>query len=176
MNSATDISNNLNNLQNSTAKQQAENNKRNMGSSELGQDAFLQLLMVQLKNQDPMNPMDNQEFIAQQAQFTQVSELQKLNSSLIASNSLMQSSNLIGKEVTLIDPDDTTKRITGTVTGAVYNGSQAGITVNGKNYPLGLIESIKQPGTEQPPAEGEGDAGGGSEEGDGDKHPEQLKA
>lgn len=163
MNSATDINNTLSNLQNSTAKQQAENNKRNMGSTELGQDAFLQLLMTQLKNQDPMNPMDNQEFIAQQAQFTQVSELQKLNASLVASNSLMQSSNLIGKEVTLIDPDNTQNRITGVVTGAIYNGSEAGITVNGKNYPLGLIESIKEPGSEQPPVEGDGSGDGADE-------------
>lgn len=135
-------------MQNNTAKIQAENAQRTMGSTELGQDAFLQLLMVQLKNQDPMNPMSNQDFIAQQAQFTQVTELQKLNETLTASNSLLQASSLIGKEVTLIDPNNTSQRITGIVEGAIYTGQEAGITINGKNYPLGLIESIKEPGAD----------------------------
>lgn len=146
MQSSSSINNTLTSMQNNTAKIQAENAQKNMGSTELGQDAFLQLLMVQLKNQDPMNPMSNQDFIAQQAQFTQVTELQKLNSTLTASNSLLQASSLIGKEVTLIDPNDTSNRITGIVEGAIYTGQEAGITINGKNYPLGLIESITDPG------------------------------
>lgn len=148
MQSSSSINNTLTNMQNNTAKIQAENAQRTMGSTELGQDAFLQLLMVQLKNQDPMNPMSNQDFIAQQAQFTQVTELQKLNETLTASNSLLQASSLIGKEVTLIDPNDTSQRITGIVEGAIYTGQEAGITINGKNYPLGLIESIKEPGAD----------------------------
>ena len=148
MQSSSSIENTLTNMQNNTAKIQAENAQRTMGSTELGQDAFLQLLMVQLKNQDPMNPMSNQDFIAQQAQFTQVTELQKLNETLTASNSLLQASSLIGKEVTLIDPNNTSQRITGIVEGAIYTGQEAGITINGKNYPLGLIESIKEPGAD----------------------------
>lgn len=148
MQSSSSINNTLTNMQNNTAKIQAENAQRTMGSTELGQDAFLQLLMVQLKNQDPMNPMSNQDFIAQQAQFTQVTELQKLNETLTASNSLLQASSLIGKEVTLIDPNNTSQRITGIVEGAIYTGQEAGITINGKNYPLGLIESIKEPGAD----------------------------
>ena len=148
MQSSSSINNTLTNMQNNTAKIQAENARRTMGSTELGQDAFLQLLMVQLKNQDPINPMSNQDFIAQQAQFTQVTELQKLNETLTASNSLLQASSLIGKEVTLIDPNNTSQRITGIVEGAIYTGQEAGITINGKNYPLGLIESIKEPGAD----------------------------
>ena len=148
MQSSSSINNTLTNMQNNTAKIQAENAQRTMGSTELGQDAFLQLLMVQLKNQDPMNPMSNQDFIAQQAQFTQVTELQKLNETLTASNSLLQASSLIGKEVTLIDPNNTSQRITGIVEGAIYTGQEAGITINGKNYPLGLIESIREPGAD----------------------------
>ena len=107
MQSSSSIENTLTNIKNNTAKVNAENAKNNVGRTELDQNAFLQLLMVQLQNQDPMNPTDNQEFIAQQAQFTQVTELQKLNETLTASNSLLQASSLIGKEVTLIDPNKT---------------------------------------------------------------------
>ena len=160
MQSSSSINNTLTNMQNNTAKIQAENAQKNMGSTELGQDAFLQLLMVQLKNQDPMNPMSNQDFIAQQAQFTQVTELQKLNSTLTASNSLLQASSLIGKEVTLIDPNDTSNRIVGVVEGAIYTGQEAGITINGKNYPLGLIESITDPNL----SSGSEDSSGGNTE------------
>lgn len=160
MQSSSSINNTLTNMQNNTAKIQAENAQRTMGSTELGQDAFLQLLMVQLKNQDPMNPMSNQDFIAQQAQFTQVTELQKLNETLTASNSLLQASSLIGKEVTLIDPNDTSQRITGIVEGAIYTGQEAGITINGKNYPLGLIESITDPNL----SSGSEDSSGGDTE------------
>ncbi|HIZ27952.1 MAG TPA: flagellar hook capping protein [Candidatus Adamsella sp.] len=148
MQSSSSIENTLTNIKNNTAKVNAENAKNNVGRTELDQNAFLQLLMVQLQNQDPMNPTDNQEFIAQQAQFTQVTELQKLNETLTASNSLLQASSLIGKEVTLIDPNNTSQRITGIVEGAIYTGQEAGITINGKNYPLGLIESIKEPGAD----------------------------
>ena len=44
-------------------------------TSELGQDAFLNLLVTQLQNQDPLNPQANEEFVAQLAQFTQVEQL-----------------------------------------------------------------------------------------------------
>ena len=80
MQSSSSIENTLTNIKNNTAKVNAENAKNNVGRTELDQNAFLQLLMVQLQNQDPMNPTDNQEFIAQQAQFTQVTELQKQRS------------------------------------------------------------------------------------------------
>lgn len=42
-------------------------------------DAFLQMLVAQLKNQDPMSPMDNQDFLAQMAQFSTVEELQNMS-------------------------------------------------------------------------------------------------
>ncbi len=144
MSSLSDINNTLSDIQSSTARARAALASANKGNSDLGQDAFLMLLMTQLQNQDPMNPMDNKEFIAQQAQFTQVSELQKMNTSLGASNSLMQASSLIGKEVTLIDPENVKNEIKGTVTEAKFNGKEAGIVVNGKAYPISLLKTIKE--------------------------------
>jgi flagellar basal-body rod modification protein FlgD len=70
--------------------------------AELGQDAFLQLLITQLKYQDPLSPIEDTEFIAQLAQFSALAELQKLNEHLTKSateQSLAYAAALIGKEV-----------------------------------------------------------------------------
>ena len=51
----------------------------NSSLKELDKDNFLQLLITQLKNQDPMNPMDNQEFLAQLATFNSLEQLMSIN-------------------------------------------------------------------------------------------------
>lgn len=147
MTSAIDITNSLTTLQNNTAAVQAQQNAKTAGSSDMGQDAFLQLLMAQLKNQDPLNPTDSNQFMSQQAQFTQISELQKLNKSVASSNQMMQASTLIGKDVSLTDPNDATKTISGTVSEAKINSSGASVVVNGNEYPLNNILSVKEAST-----------------------------
>lgn len=62
------------------------------GSSNLGQDQFLQLLVAQMQNQDPINPMDGKEFAAQLAQFNSVEQLIGVNDSL---KSLQESQNMM---------------------------------------------------------------------------------
>lgn len=130
----------------------AQKNAKKQGSTELGQDAFLQLMMCQLQQQDPLKPTDSTQFLAQQAQMTQVSETQKMNTNLTkllenqsSSTQIMQASSLIGKEVTLLDPADTTGKttITGKVTEAKFNSTGAGITVNGTDYGLGTVTGVK---------------------------------
>lgn len=73
-------------------------------SGELGKDAFLKLLVAQLKYQDPLEPSSSEEFIATTAQFTVVEKLDELtkqgaNTALV--NSLTTASALIGREVTV---------------------------------------------------------------------------
>jgi flagellar basal-body rod modification protein FlgD len=74
--------------------------------NELGKDAFLKLLTAQLANQDPLDPVDNQAFIAQLAQFSSLEQLQgvssRLDSLLLATTSSAQLStaSLVGKEIT----------------------------------------------------------------------------
>ena len=73
-------------------------------SGELGKDAFLKLLVAQLKYQDPLEPSSSEEFIATTAQFTVVEKLDELtkqgaNTALV--NSLTTASALIGREITV---------------------------------------------------------------------------
>ncbi|WHP39587.1 flagellar hook assembly protein FlgD [Lysinibacillus boronitolerans] len=75
------------------------------GNSELGKDAFLQLLITQLQHQDPTNPMDDREFITQMAQFSSLEQMQNMTKameSLLASQQQTQMMNyttFIGKKV-----------------------------------------------------------------------------
>jgi flagellar basal-body rod modification protein FlgD len=74
------------------------------GDSTLGKDQFLKILITQLQNQDPMQPMEDKEFIAQMAQFSSVEQLMNISTQLTALNqSLGSVSGLIGKEVTWTD-------------------------------------------------------------------------
>lgn len=120
-----------------------QNEEKTTGATEIGQDAFLQLLMAQMSNQDPLEPTSNEQFISQTAQFTQINELQKLNSAYSSSSEFMQASSLIGKTVTVTDPDNDTKTITGKVSEANFNGTDTSITMNGKTYPIDLIVGVK---------------------------------
>ena len=135
-------------IQNNTTRVQAEQAATRTGSSELGQDAFLQLLITQMKHQDPLNPMNNTEFLSQQAQFTQISELQKLNKTLSSTNEMMQASSLIGKQVDLSDPNDISKIISGIVSEAKMDSNGASVVIDGTAYPLNTIISIKEASTE----------------------------
>lgn len=75
------------------------------GTNELGKDAFLQLLVTQLRYQDPLSPMENEAFLAQLAQFSSLEQMQEMNANLEDSMLLTQSLNnsaaagLIGKNV-----------------------------------------------------------------------------
>lgn len=121
-------------------------------SSDLGSDQFLMLMMKQLQAQDPLNPMDNKDFIAQQAQFTQVSATKemseatkKLNDNMSTNNSIMQTLSLVGKQVSIIDPEDKEgkKTIEGVVSEAKFTNTGAAIVVNGKEYSISSVKSVK---------------------------------
>lgn len=82
------------------------------GNSSLDKDAFMQLLVTQLQNQDPTSPMDDKEFISQMAQFSSLEQMQNVAKSIdslseIAKQSqLMQYNSFIGKDVTWHEASD----------------------------------------------------------------------
>lgn len=70
----------INNILSQTS--QAFNQKDKASNSEMGQQEFLQLLVAQMRNQDPINPLDSKEFAAQLAQFNSVEQLISVNNGL----------------------------------------------------------------------------------------------
>src|SRR3990172_11869909 len=71
----------------------------------LGKDDFLRLLVIQLRNQDPLSPVDQNEFISQTAQFTSLEELQNIRKALEAQQtasdiaSLAQAAGFVGRQI-----------------------------------------------------------------------------
>jgi flagellar basal-body rod modification protein FlgD len=89
----------------------------------LDSDAFLKLLVAQLKYQDPSKPADSTQMMAQSAQFTMVQRLEDMAKSTASTNGIeqgMAASNLVGKSVSWLATDGTTQ--TGTVTSASFGG------------------------------------------------------
>ncbi|MFP4372120.1 MAG: flagellar hook capping FlgD N-terminal domain-containing protein [Halanaerobium sp.] len=73
------------------------------GNDGLGQDAFFKILITQLQNQDPLNPMEDREFVSQMAEFSSLEKNEKIYSLLeekLGSNQVIENSNLIGQEIT----------------------------------------------------------------------------
>lgn len=118
---------------------------------ELGKDAFLNLLVTQLRNQDPLKPMEDHTFIAEMAQFSALEQMQNLNKMLEAQNqfaALSQASGLIGKEVVLLPPEDGAQTIQGTVSEVRQQGGAVKVVVEGEAYDAGWITSVAQAGTQ----------------------------
>lgn len=85
--------------------QSSSQTAQSSNSNELGQDAFMELMIAQLKNQNPLEPMENGEFLAQMAQFSTASGVGELKDSFdnftssFNSNQALQASSLVGREV-----------------------------------------------------------------------------
>lgn len=76
------------------------NAKKTTENKVLGQDEFLKILIAQLQNQDPMQPMQDRDFIAQMAQFSSVEQMMTMASEIqLLRQSMGISSDLIGKNV-----------------------------------------------------------------------------
>lgn len=82
--------------------------KSNEDNQTLGKDQFLKILITQLQNQDPMQPLQDKEFIAQMATFTSVEQLMNISKQLdVMNQSLGTVSGLIGKRVSWIETEFT---------------------------------------------------------------------
>ena len=88
-----------------TTKKTATDTTSQTGNSTLGKDAFLQLLVTQMQHQNPLDPQDNGEFVAQLAQFSSLEGITSLNESVtnitsaMASSQALQASSLVGRSV-----------------------------------------------------------------------------
>ncbi len=109
---------------------------------------YMKVLIAQLQNQNPLEPLDNNEMASQLAQFSQLQQLESMNSNfaqILAITNRSYANSLIGKEVTFFAQDTTTGELvqkTGVVN-EVFNDLNKGesllkITVDGQEYTLNL--------------------------------------
>ncbi|HYH49192.1 MAG TPA: flagellar hook capping FlgD N-terminal domain-containing protein [Acidimicrobiia bacterium] len=87
----------------------------------VGKDMFLKLLVAQLKFQNPMEPVDSSQFMAQTAQFTMVEKLQAMaaqTEALVMGEASQRAAGLLGRQVTYVDDNGATQ--TGVVTGTKF--------------------------------------------------------
>ena len=117
---------------------------------QMGQDTFLKLLITQLRNQDPLKPMEDREFIAQMAQFSSLEQMQNMNKNLQAftqgfldGESGYRAVSLIGRTITAIDPDDSEKPITGKVDYVQFDGGIALLRVGDKDIPVANVMKVE---------------------------------
>ncbi len=110
------------------------------GTSNLGKDAFLQLLVAEMQNQDPLEPSSNTEWISQLATFSQLEELQSLTST--AENS--QIFSLVGKQVIVTTESPAGGKLTksGIVDYVTYNGGEAKFSIDGSLYSMENLNSV----------------------------------
>ncbi len=102
------------------------------GSTDLGKDAFLQLLVTQMQNQDPMNPSTDTEYVAQLAQFSQLEQLQNLGTESEKS----QAFSLVGRYCVFQtkDSNGNTSYPEGYVNSVNISGSKITLSVGDKVY------------------------------------------
>ena len=115
----------------------------NAGSKSVGdQDTFLKLLVAQLKYQDPSNPADSTQFLAQTAQFTQVEKLGQI-ADMLQSQQLIGASALVGAQVTYQDANGMTQ--TGIVSKTKLNGdSEPTLVVGDTDVQLSKVTEVQQ--------------------------------
>ena len=98
----------------------------------LGKDQFLKLFVAQLQHQDPMNPMNDSEFMGQMASFStleQVSNLAAANERIASNLTSTSAIGLIGRTVSYVDANDEIQ--TGKVDKVTTAGGKPVLTVNG---------------------------------------------
>lgn len=114
--------------------------QKSASNSGMDKDAFLQLLVAQMKYQDPLEPTSNTEYISQYATFSQVEQLQNM----AATMELTRASSMVGKLVTIETTDNAgnTKQIQGTVEYVTYENNKAYVSVDGALYSLDDVIAI----------------------------------
>ena len=98
-------------------------------AAQIGIQDFLKILVAQLGNQDPLKPMDNQEFVTQLAQFTSLQQTQEMNDKLgqlLSAQASQQSIGLLGKTV---DVDTPSGASSGLVTGLSFTSGEPRMTI-----------------------------------------------
>ncbi len=109
-------------------------------SSGYDKDAFMQILVAQMKYQDPLEPTSNTEYISQYATFTQVEQLSNMASAM----SMSRASEMVGKTVLISEHTDGggTNDVQGVVDFVTYQGNKAYLNIDGVNYNIDDVAQV----------------------------------
>ena len=105
-------------------------------TTDLGKDDFLKLLVAQLQSQDPLNPMEDKEFISQMAQFTSLEQMKNVSNAV----QITQATSYIGKQVTW--DDETGEQQTGIAKSVRIVSGEPKIVVGDQNIALAKVTSV----------------------------------
>lgn len=123
-----------------TASQSSLNKANAASGDSMDKDAFLQLLVAQMKYQDPLEPTSNTEYISQYAQFSQVEQMQNMAVSM----DLQRASGLVGQEVYVktTDSQGKTDYVQGKVDYVVYENGKAYVSIDESLYSLDDLDTV----------------------------------
>ncbi|MDX3966415.1 MAG: flagellar hook assembly protein FlgD [Bradyrhizobium sp.] len=119
----------------STSRSSSTDSSSATSSNSVDYNTFLQLLIAEMKNQDPTNPMDTSQYMSQFAQLSTVEQAMQTNSkldALLSSQSLSQANGLIGKTVSFTDS-----------TGASFSGKVVSVSINSDGSIATLADGTK---------------------------------
>lgn len=131
-------------LQQTSATAESEKEKsKATNSSALDKDAFLQLLVAQMKYQDPLEPTSNTEYISQYATFSELEQMQNMSSTM----ELSRAASLVGQTVVVetTDANGETMSDMGVVDYISYENSKALVWINGSSYALDDVKEVADP-------------------------------
>jgi flagellar basal-body rod modification protein FlgD len=116
---------------------------RNVGSQDISSDQFLRLLVTQLQNQDPLNPMNNEEFLTQLAQLQSLQKQMETadnTKNLLLAQNIGAASALLGKAVTAMSGGYATS---GTVEKVLVSNGQVSLVVGGREIALSDVTEVR---------------------------------
>jgi len=117
-------------------------------TSDLGRDQFLQLLVAQLQNQDPMEPVGQQEFIQQLSQFSMLEGIEKLNTSFeswMKIQTLTQGADLTGRMVEYVDSNGDKHQ--GVVDSASIKDGVLHLRIDDQDISIDAVTAVLDPST-----------------------------
>ena len=112
-------------------------------SDQLNQDTFLKLMVAQLRNQDPMNPTDSSQFLAQTAQFSSLEKLDQVaqqSAQALSAQMAFGASGLVGRSISYTDADGAAQK--GTVDSVSFTASGPMLNVGGTDVPINSVVSV----------------------------------
>lgn len=127
-------------VDNTSAESLANSKVKKTGNSSLDKDAFLQLLVAQMKYQDPLEPTSNTEYISQFATFSELEQMQNMSATL----ELSRASSLVGQTVMMkvTDSEGRTKTVQGNVDYVIYESGKAYLSIGGEPYSLDDLDTV----------------------------------